>query len=90
VTYRVDWLQSALDELAAVWLRADVAERKAITAASHQIDQQLQTDPDDQSESRSGGRRLLIVAPLGVTFRVEPATSTVAVLHVWRFRQRKS
>ena len=87
--FRVEWLQTALDELAAVWLHANSAERKRITAASHPIDQQLQTDPDNQGESRHRGRRVLIVSPLGVTFRVEPATATVAVLHVWRFRQRK-
>ncbi len=87
--YRVEWLQSALDELAALWALADSALRQAITAASHQIDQQLQHDPDQQGESRPNGRRILFVPPLGVAYRVEAHRSTVVVLHVWQFRQGK-
>ena len=65
--YRVEWLQSALDELTAIWTRADSALRRAITAASHQIDRQLQHDPDQQGESHPKGRRVLFAPPLGVT-----------------------
>jgi hypothetical protein len=65
--YRVEWLQSALDDLAAVWLQADSALRQAITAASNLIDQQLQHDSQNQGESRSDGRRILFAPPLGVS-----------------------
>lgn len=87
--YRVEWLQSALDELATVWVQADSSQRQAITAANHWIDQQLKHDPLDQGESRPKGRRVFFAPPLGVTFRVEPSSSTVVVVHVWRFRQGK-
>jgi hypothetical protein len=40
--FQVEWLQSALDELAAIWMQADSALRQAITVATHQIDQLLQ------------------------------------------------
>lgn len=39
--FRVEWLQSAVDELAALWVDADSTLRQAITNASHQIDEQL-------------------------------------------------
>lgn len=42
---RVEWLQSTLDELMIIWMQADAAQRQAITAASHTIDQRLSSDP---------------------------------------------
>jgi len=38
--FRVEWLQSALDELADVWMQADSPVRQAITAAAHCIELQ--------------------------------------------------
>ena len=84
----VDWLQSALDELAAIWTQADRTRRKAITAANHQIDQRLRQDPWNQGESRSGGRRILFVHPLIVYFRIEADGRTVTVLGVRESRRR--
>jgi hypothetical protein len=85
--FRVEWLQSALDELTLLWLQAGAAVRQAMTAAVHAIDRQLQTDPENQGESRSGGQRVLFVPPLGVLFEVDAAQRVVTILHVWRFRQ---
>ena len=48
--FRVVWPQSALDELTAIWTQANAAQRQAITRASHQIDQQLQTNPQSLEE----------------------------------------
>jgi hypothetical protein len=83
--FRVRWKQSALDELAALWMAADSEGRRAITAATHRIDQLLQGDPENQGESRPGGRRILFVPPLGLLYRVDPAQSVVHVLQVWRY-----
>lgn len=85
--FRVDWLQSATDELTVAWLSADSATRKKITAASHETDRQLADDPYAQSGSRPGGRRLAIIAPLTVTFRVDPNAGTVTVVQVHVFRE---
>jgi hypothetical protein len=68
-------------------LQADAALRQAITAAAHQIDQQLQSNPYQQGETRPGGRRIHFVYPLGLTFRIEPDEQTVSVLHVWRINR---
>lgn len=37
--FRVEWLDQALDELAAIWTAADSALRQDITAAASQIDE---------------------------------------------------
>jgi hypothetical protein len=86
--FRVRWEDTALSELAAIWLQADSALRQLITDATNRIDQQLQTDPLTDSESRPGGRRILFVSPLGITFRIEADGQTVSVLRVWLFRRR--
>ena len=43
--FRVDWLESALNELATIWLDADTEQRLAINSAVRLIDQELQRDP---------------------------------------------
>lgn len=84
---RVRWESRALNELAALWLQADAAQRQAISADSQSIDQSLRNDPANQVESRSKGRRVFFVPPLGVMFRVEMHAPLVTVLHGWAFRQ---
>lgn len=86
--YQVEWLQSVLVEWAAIWVQADAPLRRAITRATHQIDQNLRTDPLGTSESRSPGRRNLLAPPLGLVFRMEPDATSISVPRVRRFRQR--
>lgn len=84
--FQVDWLESASDELARIWTEADSADRRAITAASHSIDQDLQVRPHRKGESRRNGRRVFFATPLGITFRVDKRQKLVTVVHVWRFQ----
>jgi plasmid stabilization system protein ParE len=84
---RVEWIQSALNELAALWAKADAVRRKAITAASNQIDQRLASDPKNAGESRSGTKRILFVGPMLVYFRPEADGRTVTVLGVRESRR---
>ena len=86
--FRVEWLQSALDELATLWTNADTAQRQVITAASHTLEQRLRSNPVGEGESRSQGRRITFVPPLAVIFRIERDGQTVSVLQVRMFRQR--
>lgn len=83
------WAPEAVDELAALWTQADSNLRQAITAAAHQIDQALQTDPLNQGESRARDERVLFVVPLGVTYDVDAVRRVVRVLQVWRYRPRR-
>jgi hypothetical protein len=86
--FRVRWENTALDELTTLWTQASSPLRQSITAATVQVDWQLQTDPWRASESRPDGRRVSFVSPLGITFRIEPDGQTVSVLRVWLFRRR--
>lgn len=86
--FTVRWERRALNELATVWTDANSDKRRDITAASRRIDLLLRGDPAQQGESRSGGRCVLFVPPLGITFQVNRQSALVSVLHVWQFRQR--
>lgn len=86
--FRVERLQSALDEMADACVRATPDEREAITLASHTVDRRLSEDAANEGESRHAGRRITFVPPLAVTFRVEPRLQTALVLHMRLFRPR--
>jgi hypothetical protein len=86
VRYTVLWQPSAEQQLAAAWLEA--GDRRAATRAAHAIDVRLGDGADDRGESRSAGRRILLVAPLGVLFRVEPEDCVARVLTVWSYGRR--
>jgi plasmid stabilization system protein ParE len=81
--WTVIWLPDAEQELADLWLNS--ADRAAVTQSSHIIDSLLKQDPETVGESRDGNRRILLVAPLGVIYRVLPDDRRVEVLHVWRY-----
>jgi plasmid stabilization system protein ParE len=85
---RVEWSQSALDELTRIWTQADSATRQAITTASHKNEQRLQRNPHSEGESRSGDRRFAFEPPLAVIFRAETDGQTVTVNQVRVFRRR--
>lgn len=87
--FRVEWLRSALDEMADAWVRATPEERQAITAASDALDRRLSEEPANEGESRNAGRRITFVPPLAVTFRFEPRLRMALVLHVRFFRRRR-
>ena len=69
MTYEVVWTPDAERDLADVWLAA--ADRRAVTAAAHRIDQELGRSPLNFGKPRTSGvNRVAVVAPLGVTFEV--------------------
>lgn len=86
--WRVRWAKVARNALTEGWLQADSSLRQAITAATYQLDQHLQMNPDMVGESRPGGRRILLESPLGVLYRIEPGIQTVSVLRTWIFHKR--
>jgi hypothetical protein len=86
--FRVEWFQSAVNELATAWLQADSAERRSITDASQLIERRLQRGARTAGESRSGGRRIIFAPPLAAVFRVEADGQTVTVEQVRFFRPR--
>jgi hypothetical protein len=81
--YQVHWAETALNELAALWLEADSGMREAITLAAAEIDLQLSHSPTDVGESRPSHRRIAFVTPLAVVFRVDVLARRTVVLHAW-------
>jgi hypothetical protein len=82
--WTVVWLPDAEAELAERWLASN--DRQQITLAADQIDQQLRYNPESIGESRTSGRRILIVPPLAVFYRVLPDDRIVQVSHVRDFK----
>jgi hypothetical protein len=85
--WNVVWLPDAEEELARCWLSSP--DRQRLTFAADQIDKQLQRDPEDIGESRAEGRRILIVPPLTVTYRVRLDERVVSVIHVREFHRKE-
>ncbi len=86
--FRVEWLETALEELAALWLRADSESRRLVTAAARALDEALTDRPEEKGESRAEGERVFFSFPLGVVFDVDHNRSVARVLHVWDIRRK--
>lgn len=70
------------NDLAAAWLASD--DRPAVTAAAHELEQRLASDPLHVGESRdSSVNRVDFVPPLGFTFDVVVDDATVYVTAIW-------
>jgi hypothetical protein len=82
MSFQVEWLETALDELTSLWLQADAVQRRAITQATHAIELKLGSDPLNEGESRPGDRRITFVPPLAVRFRVESDASETGTFRV--------
>jgi len=85
--YDVLWVPAAEQGLAAIWM--DSHRRDAVTQSAREIDELLRDDPEDVGESRADGRRILLVPPLGVLFRVFPQDPHVYVLTVWHYKSHE-
>lgn len=81
--YTVVWTRIAEEDLALLWTSA--RNRSAITEAANRIDRMLAQNPNNCGESREQGRRIVLVAPLAVTFRVSDDDRMVRVLRVWAY-----
>lgn len=88
--FRVEYLQSALDDLAAAWLNADSTTRSMITAATNRIDIGLLRNPQNVGESRPGGRRILFELPLAAVYRIDSDGNTVIVVEMWLVPKRST
>ncbi|HVK18275.1 MAG TPA: type II toxin-antitoxin system RelE/ParE family toxin [Fimbriiglobus sp.] len=79
----VEWKESALDELADIYVAADPADRDEIERTVEQINAALAANPQFLGESRATpNQRAWLSDPLTVTFQIIPADGTVIVHHV--------
>jgi hypothetical protein len=81
--FTVLWRQTALDQLAEIWLAA--SDRDQVTRAVNAIDSLLSTDPSgDPTKELAEGLRTVIVLPLRVTYAVQEDDRTVDVAIIRR------
>jgi plasmid stabilization system protein ParE len=80
MSFTVTWVPAAEAELTDLWLAAP--DRSEVRIAADQIDSQLKSNPADVGESRPSERRILIVPPLVVIYRVKVEDRIVQVLNV--------
>lgn len=86
--YQVEWRDEAILELARIWM--DESHRDTVTQTANEIDQLLRNQADVMGESRPNGRRILLVSPLGVYYRVYNDDCHVRVLKVWYYPKHSS
>jgi hypothetical protein len=84
VNFSVIWSDSAIQDLAAIWLQ--VKDRMAITQASNRFDHLLSRDAQRVGEQRIGNQRVMLVDPLGIRFDVIVDDLVVVVGAVWLTR----
>ncbi|MEX2138686.1 MAG: hypothetical protein WD894_05455 [Pirellulales bacterium] len=84
--YHVERAGTATAALTDFWLESESPERIRINDAVLRIDTLLAASPQEQGESRPGGRRILLAPPLGVIYKVYEPDRRVRVLRVLRFR----
>ncbi|MBW3600808.1 MAG: hypothetical protein KY475_26520 [Planctomycetes bacterium] len=87
--FEVRWLQSALDELAEIWLLAESGLRADFTSAAAAIDDEVSRNPATHGESRGGDERIFFVDPLGLRYEIDFDRSLVFVYHVWKIRRSR-
>ena len=88
MNYDIVWDVAAYRKLQRIWDEA-MPIGPAVDAFD-EIERQLSESPEQAGESRPRGRRIVIVAPLGVIFRVNQRIREVHILDVWAFPRRKS
>lgn len=79
--YTVVWDQTALDDLAEIWMQA--TNRNAVSAASNRIDRELRVDAP-QKGIPFGRQYLLIESPLIAAYIVDPGDCLVRILKLHR------
>jgi hypothetical protein len=82
--YTVVWTDAATNRLADLYAR-NTGDRRAIQAASDQIDLELKTEADRRGHALVGNRRWLHIPPLLVVFIADPGDCMARVLRVGYF-----
>jgi hypothetical protein len=78
--FALRWRKSVSRELLDRCAQADKTLRDSILQAMDEVEAKLRDQPEFVGESREANRRLLIVAPLSVTYRVDHRKRIVYIL----------
>jgi hypothetical protein len=77
--YSLTWSKKAEDAMIAAWLDAPSEQRPTISLATHTVESELQTRPNEVGESRPDGRRMAICLPVALTYKVSQDDMLVRV-----------
>jgi plasmid stabilization system protein ParE len=80
--------EAAKADLEAVWVAVGLAGKSEARRALEAINDQLTTAPFEQSESREGAQRIMVILPVAVRYVVHETISRVNVVNVWYVRRR--
>ena len=76
--FTVVWVQSALDDLAEIWLEA--SDRNSVSKSADDIDRELAQDAPEKGNELREGLRSLLAPPLKVIFSVREPDRVAEVL----------
>ena len=80
--YRIRWPKSVNRKLLDASAKADSPKLTAILIAMSKVESLLQNEPEFVGESRDAGKRLLIVDPLSITYKIDSRHRIVKILRV--------
>jgi len=80
MSFLVEWLPDAEDDLAAAWIQA--SDRQAVTGAQALIDRLLARDPLTNGEEVAEGLRKIIAEPVVAYYEVDTGRRHVTVTNV--------
>lgn len=86
MNYRVEWLQTALDELMTIWADADSEVRTELNSSVRYLDRELERNPQGFGESRDPDEWVCFADSLGALIEIDEPGQIVWVLAVWRVR----
>jgi hypothetical protein len=80
--YRIRWPKSVNRKLLDASAKANAPNLTAILTAMLEVESILQNDPEFVGESRDADKRVLIVDPLFVTYKIDSRRRIVKILRV--------
>ena len=83
MNYTIEWVPSAENDLAALWLNVEL--RPLLAKAANAIDVRLRWDAHEVGESRERRERIEFEPPFAVIFECDPTARHVKVLYIWAF-----
>jgi len=81
------WSEDALDQLADIYVGLTPQERQRLANSVAALNGRLQTNPEQEGESRSDGYRLVFITLAAVMFHVDLSARVVTVSSITRYGQ---
>jgi hypothetical protein len=80
--FRIRWPKSVNRKLLDATAKAEEPRLSSLLTAISEVELRLQNEPEFVGESRDADKRILIVGPLYVTYRIDSRNRIVKILRV--------